>query len=84
MLIPNSGYYLNEIEENIAVLPFFTTKQAFDNTFVGITDADYLVKIKDKIVLDSGDEQLLLLKSIADSLRKDDNPVLFFYHNLGS
>ena len=77
----NGNYYIYSIGNPIKKIPFFRIMQAFDNTLVGIVDADVLQQLNDQIDVASN-PQLSKLKKITETLRFDDNPVLFFYHTL--
>ncbi|GAB6008828.1 6-bladed beta-propeller [Dysgonomonas reticulitermitis] len=71
-------YYLNTIDNEIKEFPFFQIKHAYDNAFVGIAEAQHLIDIKEKIVTGENN-QLIKLKHLVETLKYDDNPVLFFY-----
>jgi len=76
----NGNYYLITPGKTVDKIPFFNVQGNCNDAFIGISSAQELLSLKDKINSSDENPQLSKLKQIIENLKYDDNPVLFFYY----
>jgi hypothetical protein len=73
------GYYYMGGSTRIKKVPFFHIIHSFDNTFVGISQADYLFQKPFEFDFAPDYREGQEFQKMLSEIKEDDNPVLFFY-----